>query len=76
VKWKTATLGAGSYLGEVDIEEVDWQEAFLGKNYTRLLKIKNEVDPEGVFWTKRAVGGEGRSVRSDSAIPSENGRLC
>jgi hypothetical protein len=75
-KWKNATPGAGSYLGEGDIEEVDWQETFFGKNYPRLLKIKNEVDPEGLFWTKRAVGSEGRSVRSVSTIPSENGRLC
>ncbi|EHL01441.1 hypothetical protein M7I_2531 [Glarea lozoyensis 74030] len=64
LKWKQATPGAGSYLGEGDIEEVDWQESFFGKNYPRLLKIKNKYDPDGLFWTKRAVGSEGRHIRN------------
>ncbi|KAG9236706.1 hypothetical protein BJ875DRAFT_371506, partial [Amylocarpus encephaloides] len=75
-KWKEATPGAGAYLGECDNEEEGWQEAFFGVNYERLLGIKKKVDPEGVFWAKKAVGSEGMSVRSSGAIPDENGKLC
>ncbi|PQE31457.1 fad binding domain-containing protein [Rutstroemia sp. NJR-2017a WRK4] len=74
--WKAATPGTGAYLGECDIEEVDWQESFYGANYERLLSIKRATDPWNLFWAKTGVGSEVASVRSSDAIPDENGRLC
>lgn len=75
-KWRAVTPNAGAYLGECDIEEPAWQEAFFGKNYPRLLAIKKVVDPEGLFWARAAVRSEGRSVRTADALEDENGRLC
>ncbi|RDL36373.1 FAD-binding protein [Venustampulla echinocandica] len=74
--WKAATPGAGAYIGESDAEEVGWQESFFGKNYDRLLKIKNKYDRDGVFWAKQAVGSECMAVQSNGPIPDENGKLC
>ncbi|TDZ21006.1 putative FAD-linked oxidoreductase [Colletotrichum orbiculare MAFF 240422] len=39
----------GSYLNEGSRYEKDWQEAFWGANYPRLLEIKRAVDPNNVF---------------------------
>ncbi|KAF5872124.1 putative fad binding domain protein [Botrytis fragariae] len=74
--WKAVTPGTGAYLGECDIEEVDWQHNFYGVNYDRLLSIKDATDPWSLFWTKTGVGSEVASVVSNDAIPDENGRLC
>ncbi|KAF7943929.1 uncharacterized protein EAE97_005999 [Botrytis byssoidea] len=74
--WKAVTPGTGAYLGECDIEEVDWQHNFYGVNYDRLLRIKDATDPWSLFWTKTGVGSEVASVVSNDAIPDENGRLC
>jgi hypothetical protein len=75
-KWKAVSPDAGAYLGECDIEEVDWQKNFFGVNYERLLGIKKSTDPWGLFWARTGVGSEGMSVRSLDAIEDENGRLC
>ncbi|TGO24707.1 hypothetical protein BPAE_0096g00130 [Botrytis paeoniae] len=74
--WKAVTPGTGAYLGECDIEEVDWQYNFYGINYDRLLRIKDATDPWSLFWTKTGVESEVASVVSNDAIPGENGRLC
>ncbi|KAF7903077.1 hypothetical protein EAF00_002979 [Botryotinia globosa] len=70
--WKAVTPGTGAYLGECDIEEVDWQHDFYGVNNDRMRLI----DPWSLFWTKTGVGSEVASVVSNDAIPDENGRLC
>ncbi|KAK4233368.1 FAD binding domain-containing protein [Achaetomium macrosporum] len=59
----------GAYLNEADYSEPDFQQAFYGSNYARLLSIKNKYDPDGLFWAKTAVGSEGWDVQPD-------GRLC
>lgn len=74
--WKAVTPGTGAYLGECDIEEVNWQHNFYGVNYDRLLSIKHATDPWSLFWTKTGVGSEVASVVSNDAIPDENGKLC
>lgn len=38
--------------------EPDFQHAFWGDNYPRLLKIKRSVDPWDVFWCQPCVGNE------------------
>lgn len=69
--------GAGSYMNEGDPGEPDWQQAFYGMNYPRLLGIKRARDPWGVFWAPTTVGSEGWEVRAaDGYAMSQNGRLC
>ncbi len=52
---------AGSYVSESDYFEVDWQDRFWGSNYQRLLKVKQEYDPDGLFFVYHGVGSEGWS---------------
>ena len=75
-RWRDVSPGAGSYLGESDRMEPDFQQAFYGEKYERLLKVKREVDPGDVFWAATAVGSEGWRVVTDDGLPTENGRLC
>ncbi|KAK2741400.1 hypothetical protein FQN55_008316 [Onygenales sp. PD_40] len=58
-RWRDVSPGAGSYLGEADRTEPDFQQAFYGGFYERLLAIKKLVDPWDVFWAATAVGSEG-----------------
>ncbi|KAI0006746.1 hypothetical protein F4779DRAFT_629628 [Xylariaceae sp. FL0662B] len=68
---------AGSYMNEGDPGEPDWQQAFYGANYPRLLEIKRARDPWGVFWAPTTVGSEGWAVDPVDGYPnSQNGRLC
>ena len=55
---REATPGAGNYANEADYHEPDWQEAFWGSNYPRLLRIKRRYDPTGLFGTHHSVGSE------------------
>ena len=55
---REATPGAGNYSNEADYHEPNWQEAFWGSNYPRLLAIKRKYDPEGLFHTHHSVGSE------------------
>lgn len=49
---------SGSYLNEANYKQEDWQQAFWGENYPRLLSIKEEYDPEHLFWAHVTVGSE------------------
>jgi FAD/FMN-containing dehydrogenase len=55
---RDATPGAGSYVNETDWFEPDWQQSFWGENYQRLLQIKRQVDPDGLFYCHHCVGSE------------------
>jgi FAD/FMN-containing dehydrogenase len=48
----------GTYLNECDYFQPDWQRAFWGPNYPRLLAIKRRYDPEGIFTVHHGVGSE------------------
>ena len=39
----------------------DWQRAFWGSNYPRLLSVKKRYDPDGLFTVHHGVGSEGWS---------------
>jgi FAD/FMN-containing dehydrogenase len=56
---RDATPGAGSYVNETDYFEADWQRSFWGTNYPRLLEIKRQYDPKGLFFCHHCVGSEG-----------------
>ncbi|KAL7764154.1 hypothetical protein ACKLNR_005299 [Fusarium oxysporum f. sp. zingiberi] len=59
----------GAYINEALPFEPDWQHAFWGKNYEKLLAIKKNVDPDDVFWCFPCVG-------SEKWAQKDNGRLC
>ncbi|KAJ8123346.1 hypothetical protein ONZ43_g688 [Nemania bipapillata] len=48
----------GAYVNENNPGERDWQHAFWGENYERLLQIKRTYDPEDVLWCAPCVGNE------------------
>lgn len=45
-----------AYVNEADYNEPNYQQAFWGDNYSRLLKIKREADPTDVFWCHPMCG--------------------
>lgn len=59
----------GAYLNEGDFNQPNWQSAFYGVNYQKLLGIKDRYDPRGLFYARTAVG-------SERWIEREDGRLC
>jgi FAD/FMN-containing dehydrogenase len=75
---REVTPAGGSYGNEADIAEPDWQQAFWGKNYARLLKIKKEVDPTGLFYVHHGVGSEDWVVDDNGivGVQSTDGPLC
>lgn len=73
---REATPGGGSYLNEADLEEPDWQHAFWGSNYEKLMGVKREWDPWGVFWAPATVASDAWVVESRDGLKSQNGRLC
>ncbi|KAG9228708.1 FAD binding domain-containing protein [Amylocarpus encephaloides] len=66
---RDAAPKSGSYVNEGDVNEVDWQHAFWGSNYPRLLRIKEKWDPKRVFYARSTPGTEGWAEIND-------GRLC
>jgi FAD/FMN-containing dehydrogenase len=55
---RSLSPGGGTYANEADPDTPDWQHAFWGSNYERLLEIKRRVDPRGVFYCRACVGSE------------------
>jgi hypothetical protein len=51
-----------SYVNEGDLYEPDWQQAYWGSNYARLLRIRQKYDPNCVFYTQTTPGTEAWSV--------------
>ena len=48
----------GAYTNEADPNEPNWQTVFWGRNYPRLLEVKNKWDRHGLFRCNRCVGSE------------------
>ena len=49
---------AGAYVSESDYFQRDWQTAFWGTNYPKLLAVKHRYDPHGLFFVHHGVGSE------------------
>jgi FAD/FMN-containing dehydrogenase len=45
-----------SYFNETDYFQADWQTAFWGHHYARLLQVKERYDPGGLFFVHHGVG--------------------
>ncbi|KAK4176683.1 hypothetical protein QBC36DRAFT_238417 [Triangularia setosa] len=74
---RRVTPGSGAYFNEAGRLEPDWQEGFFGRdNYGRLLKVKKERDPWGLFWVHKGVGSEGWRVEAVDELSTNNGPLC
>jgi len=52
----------GAYVNECDYFQPDWQRAFWGANYPRLVRIKRRYDPDGLFTVHHGVGSEAWSA--------------
>lgn len=67
----------GSYGNEANVVEPRWQSSFYGTQYERLLEVKRQWDPRGVFYAPTAVGSEEWEVRDgEQGTQTQNGRLC
>jgi hypothetical protein len=49
---------AGSYVSEAAFSDPDWRRRSFGPNYPRLLEVKRQYDPDGLFTTHHGVGSE------------------
>ncbi|KAJ4379551.1 hypothetical protein N0V86_004732 [Didymella sp. IMI 355093] len=72
------TPAGGAYGNEANIGEPDWQQAFWGKNYPRLLELKKKYDPTELFYVHHGVGSEGWVVQDNGivGVQSTDGPLC
>ncbi|KAH8152823.1 uncharacterized protein LAJ45_03049 [Morchella importuna] len=66
--FKEVSPGSGTYVNEANAYDPDWAKEYYGASYERLLRIKKNVDPHGVFYARTAVGSE--------LWAEANGRLC
>ena len=48
----------GAYVSESNYFQKDWQRAYWGSNYPRLVQIKQKYDPDGLFIVHNGVGSE------------------
>ncbi len=48
----------GSYVSESNFFNERWQDAFWGRNYERLRRVKQRYDPDGLFVSHHGVGSE------------------
>lgn len=56
--------GTGTYFSESDVLESNWQTAFFGQNYNRLLSIKQKYDPNSTFVVYKGIGYAGQEGQS------------
>ncbi|KAI0877409.1 FAD binding domain-containing protein [Hypoxylon argillaceum] len=74
---RQATPEGGSYVNEADVEEPEWQKAFYGNNYARLVEVKTSWDPWNLFYVPAGVGSESWVVKTvDHGLPTQDGPLC
>ncbi|HEY1751333.1 MAG TPA: FAD-binding oxidoreductase [Caulobacteraceae bacterium] len=59
---RAAAPDTGAYVNECDYFQPDWQRAFWGPHYARLLAVKRRYDPAGLFTVHHGVGSEGWSA--------------
>ena len=75
-KWRAVSPESGAYFNEADVQEPNFQQAFFGSNYERLLRIKHDIDPWGLFYAAATVGSEDWVVVTEDGLPTQNGPLC
>jgi FAD/FMN-containing dehydrogenase len=48
----------GSYVSESNFFEGSWQQSYWGSNYSKLRAVKEQYDPDGLFFVHNGVGSE------------------
>ncbi|CAE6505741.1 unnamed protein product [Rhizoctonia solani] len=51
-------LDDAAYYNEAGPLELQWKKAFFGSHYDRLLRIKQQIDPKGLFTCNRCIGSD------------------
>ncbi|EXK25348.1 hypothetical protein FOXG_17560 [Fusarium oxysporum f. sp. lycopersici 4287] len=76
--WRDVTPSGGAYASEADVTEPNFKQSFYGTDkYNRLLGIKDDVDPTGLFYALQAVGSDRWYITDQiDGVPTQNGRLC
>ncbi|KAJ3458156.1 hypothetical protein MRS44_012265 [Fusarium solani] len=76
--WRDVSPGSGAYASESDVTEPDFKQSFYGTaKYNRLLSIKDDVDPTGLFYALQAVGSDRWYITNQiDGVPTQNGKLC
>jgi FAD/FMN-containing dehydrogenase len=59
----------GTYVAESSFFQHDWQRSYWGKNYSRLLEVKQKYDPDGLFFARHGVGSEGWTEDGFTRLP-------
>jgi hypothetical protein len=62
-------FASGAYLSEADFRNPKWKEEFYGSNWDKLSQVKENWDPENLFYATTAVGSEKWEADGE-------GRLC
>jgi hypothetical protein len=75
-KLRDVTPLSGAYMNEADVAEPNFQDSLYGANYDKLLSIKKERDPWGLFYAVTGVGSEKWVVEGTRGLPTQQGRLC
>jgi len=52
---------SGSYVAESSYFQSEWQRDYWGGHYGRLLTLKQQIDPDTLFFVRHGVGSEGWS---------------
>jgi FAD/FMN-containing dehydrogenase len=66
-----------AYLNYIDGTVPNWQEAYYGRNYPRLQKVKTEWDPQNFFWNMQSIepladGTKARTIHDVLAVPRKH----
>jgi hypothetical protein len=59
---RQASPYGAAYVNEGNLEEPNWQEAYWGSNYPRLLELRKKWDGTGVFYARTTPGTESWEV--------------
>jgi len=50
---------SNSYMSESAYDMPGWRQRLWGSNHQKLLEVKTEYDPRGLFWCRHCVGDRG-----------------
>jgi FAD/FMN-containing dehydrogenase len=66
----TPYVTGGAYFNYTDPDLKDWQTAYYGSNYRRLLEVRREVDPHHYFNFPQAIGARPQAPHKSPRVAS------